>query len=108
MAIHYHELVEALWADPRQVPMMKVPTPSLASGDYDAPRFEPLVEETEEVRNILKRLAKRDVNGPIVLLNPNAGDLLPIRRFAFDASVRTQPWSNAGETSQPRRELRLT
>ena len=87
VAIHYHQLVEALWADTRQVPMMKTPTPSLASGDYDAPRFEASVQEAGEVRNILARLAKRDVSGPIVLLNPNAGDLLPIRRWAPERFV---------------------
>jgi ADP-heptose:LPS heptosyltransferase len=87
VAIHYHELVEVLWADPHQKPLYKVPTPSLESRAYDAPRFEPTNGEVHEVRDIVQQLAKREVAGPIVLLNPNAGDLLPIRRWEPDRFV---------------------
>jgi len=81
VAIQYHLLVEAIWADPRQIPMLKVPLPPIQGGDYDPPRFKPAEQERQEVRGILAKRLGLEPSGPIVLLNPNAGDLLPLRKW---------------------------
>jgi ADP-heptose:LPS heptosyltransferase len=81
VAVQYHQLVEAIWADPRQVPMMKVFAPRVEDGGYGPPAFVPRGQEAEDVRAILAQLAGRPVDGPILLLNPNASDLLPLRKW---------------------------
>jgi ADP-heptose:LPS heptosyltransferase len=80
-AVAYYLLVEALDADPNEVPLMKTAVPSI---DFTAPRFQPSQEETGRVQAILDRVAGRHVDRPIVLLNPNASDLLPLRRWATE------------------------
>lgn len=83
-AAAYYLLVEALIADPRQRPLMKVTPPQI---DYSAPRFRPSEQELQKVRATLDRVAGRPVADPIVLLNPNASDLLPLRRWPTDRFV---------------------
>jgi ADP-heptose:LPS heptosyltransferase len=84
-AAAYYLLVEALWADPRQIPLMKVPPPTI---DFAAPAFRPSPDESEKVKRTLDRVAGRAVSRPIVLLNPNASDLLPLRRWPTERFVR--------------------
>jgi ADP-heptose:LPS heptosyltransferase len=81
VAIQYHLLVEAIWADPRQMPMLKVPLSPIHGGDYDPPRFKPAEQECQEVREILAKRLGLEPGQPIVLLNPNASDLLPLRKW---------------------------
>jgi ADP-heptose:LPS heptosyltransferase len=81
VAIQYHQLVESIWADPRQVPLLKVPSPKLEDGAYEAPAFVPKAGEVETVWGILEGLVGGAVDGPILLLNPNASDLLPLRKW---------------------------
>lgn len=83
-AAAYYLLVEALRADPREVPLMKVPVPAI---DFTAPRFAPGDEEIERVQSILERVAGRKVWRPVVLLNPNASDLLPLRRWPSERFI---------------------
>jgi ADP-heptose:LPS heptosyltransferase len=83
-AAAYYLLVEALEADPAQTPMLKSPPPSL---DWTPPAFQPGLGEVEEVEAILAATAGRVVDGRIVLLNPNASDLLPLRRWPTDRFV---------------------
>lgn len=78
-AAAYYLLVEALDADPRQVPLMKVAPPEI---DFSAPPFRPSDAEVAKVRATIDRVAGRPLSGPLVLLNPNASDLLPLRRWA--------------------------
>jgi ADP-heptose:LPS heptosyltransferase len=80
----YYLLVEALQSDPTQVPMMKVAPPAI---DFSAPPFEPAAAELEKVRSTLKQLTGRAPTGPIVLLNPNASDLLPLRRWPTERFI---------------------
>ena len=77
-AVAYWLQVEALNADPRQVPLMKVSPPPI---DFTAPSFRPAQSEIQKVRATLDRISGRQVDRPIVLLNPNASDLLPLRRW---------------------------
>jgi len=83
-AAAYYLLVEAIDADPSQVPLMKTPIPRI---DFSAPRFEPGAAETAKVQAIVDRLAGRAVHRPIVLLNPNASDLLPLRRWPTERFI---------------------
>ncbi|HSU68865.1 MAG TPA: glycosyltransferase family 9 protein [Tepidisphaeraceae bacterium] len=83
-AAAYYLLVEALLADPRERPLMKVPNPQV---DFNAPRFTPSQAETETVRATIDRVAGRPVDRPIVLLNPNASDLLPLRRWPTERFI---------------------
>jgi ADP-heptose:LPS heptosyltransferase len=83
-AAAYYLLVEALWADPKQVPLMKVRRPAI---DFTPPAFRPSGVEIQKVQQTLDRLAGRAVSRPIVLLNPNASDLLPLRRWPTDRFI---------------------
>jgi ADP-heptose:LPS heptosyltransferase len=74
----YWVLVEALLDDPAEYPMLKRPAPAT---DAAPPRFVPSESEVEEVRALLARAAGRAVDGPLVILNPNASDLLPLRKW---------------------------
>ncbi|MBM4020411.1 MAG: glycosyltransferase family 9 protein, partial [Planctomycetes bacterium] len=71
-------MVEALAAPPEQFPAFDLVPPA---ADGPLPHFTPRPEEIEEVRGIVRRAAGRDAVGPLILLNPNAGDLLPLRRW---------------------------
>ena len=83
-AAAYYLLVEALNADVRQVPLMKTPVPDI---DFTAPRFRPQQDEVAIVQATLDRVAGRNVSRPIVLLNPNASDLLPLRRWPTERFI---------------------
>lgn len=83
-AAAYYLLVEALDADTSQVPLIKTPIPRI---DFSAPRFLPGEQEVAKVQGILDRMAGAPVERPIVLLNPNAGDMLPLRRWPTDRFI---------------------
>jgi len=81
-------LVEALASPPDDVPMLK----TRIDPPRRLPRFRPRPEETEAV---LARLRERgypaDGSARIIILNANASDLLPLRRWAperFEALAR--------------------
>lgn len=84
VAASYYTLVEALDADPREVPLVKTPVPDV---DYSPPRFVPEPHEIARVQATFDRLAGRPVQRPIVLLNPNASDLLPLRRWPTEKFI---------------------
>jgi ADP-heptose:LPS heptosyltransferase len=81
VAAAYYLLVESVNIDPTQTPQPKVLVPAL---DFAPPRFVPAADQVAAVQATLDRLAKRSVGRPIVLLNSNAGDLLPLRRWPTD------------------------
>jgi ADP-heptose:LPS heptosyltransferase len=79
VSFQYSVLVEAAHRDPAETPMLKVPLAQIAlRGDTAGPafRFTPTAAETEGVRRRLPSTA-----GPVVLINPNASDLLPLRKW---------------------------
>jgi ADP-heptose:LPS heptosyltransferase len=83
-SLTFLSFVEALEAPPDQTPMLKsMPGES----DSELPRFTPSAEQAERVRGTLERLFAGPVPEPLVLLNPNASDLLPLRRWAGDRFV---------------------
>jgi ADP-heptose:LPS heptosyltransferase len=77
----YLLLVDALTRMPREIPLSKVPEESLA---VTAPRFQPTGEETGQLKKRLSDIWKETGNGPLVLLNPNASDLLPLRKWSLE------------------------
>jgi ADP-heptose:LPS heptosyltransferase len=51
------------------------------------PDFEPVAGEQDQVRTLLQRETGNETDPPIVLLNPNASDLLPLRKWPEDRYV---------------------
>jgi len=79
----YRLLVEALWADASDVPLLKArpaPTPVL-------PAFVPSEDERARVRAKLEEAAGMRLRGPLVLLNANVDDKLPLRRWPAERFV---------------------
>jgi ADP-heptose:LPS heptosyltransferase len=74
----YVVLVRAAAADPRAEPLLKEPPPRLA--DLAFPRFEPAAADVAAVRATLAAAGVPD-GAPILLVNPNSSDLLPLRRW---------------------------
>ena len=80
----YTLLVRTLLADPMEIPLHKI---TVDWDDEPAPKFVAQNNEIDAVRQKLYSLSKESVTGPIVLLNPNAGDMLPLRRWPTDRFV---------------------
>ena len=79
----YRLLVEALWADPCDTPLVKAPPAPLPA----MPSFVPSEEERARGRAQLEAAAGMAVRGPLVLLNANPGDRLPLRRWPAERFV---------------------
>ncbi len=104
-AAGYYVLVEALLEDPQQTPLLKHRAPQI---DFSPEPFRPTEAETSEVRQIIRRLADGRVGTPLVLLNPNASDLLPLRRWPTERFIelgkrllRDEPEALIGITGAP-------
>lgn len=80
----YSLLVDALDADPDDAPLVKIP---VGPRPQAAPLMTPSSIETEHMQNLLGEIAGRRVESPIVILNPNCGDLLPLRRWPMERFV---------------------
>jgi len=77
IAQYYAVLVETLAHDSGDVPMLKAP---VRGAPPPMPRFAPAAADVDRVRRLLdERLGP--LGDPLVLLNPNASDLLPLRRW---------------------------
>ena len=85
---HYHTaaafrvLVEALTQDPARLPMLDFTPPEQ---NIDFPRFSPRVGEIESVEALLPW--GKGWRTPMVLLNPNASDLIPLRQWPRERYV---------------------
>src|SRR6266480_198054 len=73
----FEAMVEALTRDPAVLPTFDF-TPS---SDQPVARFRPSPSEIAEINALLQRENPRIGSAPLVLLNPNASDLLPLRRW---------------------------
>jgi ADP-heptose:LPS heptosyltransferase len=84
---HHHALyaflllVEALWKDPAPLPALDI---DVASLDTSLMRFQPTSEETAAVRQTLREATGHEDPRPLVLLNANASDLIPLRKWDDD------------------------
>lgn len=82
VSVMFLALVKALAAPDGQVPMLKeVVVPGAL------PAFEPAPREIQAVQGKLHAALGRTPDGPLVLLNPNCSDLLPLRRWPDDSFV---------------------
>jgi ADP-heptose:LPS heptosyltransferase len=72
----FTSLVLALAADPDDLPTLAVVTPP----SPDLPLFRPAPEERLEMRQLIGSLGV-PATGRLILLNANAGDLLPLRKW---------------------------
>jgi ADP-heptose:LPS heptosyltransferase len=70
-------MVEALTRDPSVLPTFDF-TPS---ANQPLARFRPSLSEVAEISTLLQRENPRIGSAPLILLNPNASDLLPLRRW---------------------------
>lgn len=80
VAQQYALLVEAAFLEPVDEPLLKVPLLQIAPPAAISYRYSPAASELDAVHARLKT-ASRDAPGPIVLINPNASDLLPLRKW---------------------------
>jgi ADP-heptose:LPS heptosyltransferase len=83
VSVMYRVLLEALWADRSETPLYKV---RIEPKPPSPPRFTPDREETAGMR---ERLVSLGVTGgkPLLLLNPNASDMLPLRKWPAERFV---------------------
>ncbi len=73
----FEAMVEALTRDPAVLPTFDF-TPSV---NQPLARFRPSLSEVAEINALLQRENPRIGSAPLILLNPNASDLLPLRRW---------------------------
>lgn len=81
----YNLLVEALKMEPEEIPLVKIPADQIAEV---APIFIRLHDETKYVENLLTQSLGQKIDGPIILLNPNASDMLPLRKWPIENFIR--------------------
>jgi ADP-heptose:LPS heptosyltransferase len=79
----FEVMVEALTRDPAVLPTFDF----MPAANQPLPRFRPSPSEVAEINAFLKRENPRIGSAPLVLLNPNASDLLPLRRWPADRYV---------------------
>src|SRR6266550_2079673 len=73
----FEAMVEALTRDPAVLPTFDF-TPS---ANQPLARFRPSLSEVAEINALLQRENPRIGSAPLILLNPNSSDLLPLRRW---------------------------
>jgi ADP-heptose:LPS heptosyltransferase len=84
IAVQYSLLVEAAFHDPRELPMLKVGVAETVGSPLPPARFVPDSAELERMRERIGLSAVASAThdaSPIVILNPNASDLLPLRKW---------------------------
>lgn len=74
----YLILVESALLSPDEVPMAKIKADDLK---LSFPRFVPSQEELQKVKRLLQEYGKGEAVTPLVVLNPNASDMLPLRKW---------------------------
>jgi ADP-heptose:LPS heptosyltransferase len=73
----FEAMVEALTRDPSVLPTFDF----RPSANQPLARFRPSQSEVAEINALLQRENPRIGSAPLILLNPNASDLLPLRRW---------------------------
>jgi len=73
----FDAMVEALTRDPAILPAFDFTPPA----NQAFAKFRPHAGETAEIDALLQRENPQVGSAPLILLNPNAGDLLPLRRW---------------------------
>ena len=81
ISLQYAILVEAAMHDPVDAPLLKVPAADIAATQSAPPTFAPTPEEQARVGALIQEAGDASSHDPVVLLNPNASDLLPLRKW---------------------------
>ena len=81
ISLQYAVLVEAAMRDPVDEPLLKVPAAEIAGGQVAPPAFAPSAEEQTRISALIQEAGDASPADPVVLLNPNASDLLPLRKW---------------------------
>src|SRR5947208_5744028 len=74
----FEAMVEALTRAPAVLPTFDF----IPSANQPLARFRPSPSEVDEINILLQRENRRVGSAPLILLNPNASDLLPLRRWS--------------------------
>jgi ADP-heptose:LPS heptosyltransferase len=82
----FWSMVEALTHPPELNPALAITPPPLT--EMRIPAFTPRPEEVEEVSRLIRDLTGAGEVGPVVLLNANCSDLLPLRLWDRDNYVK--------------------
>lgn len=80
----YNLLVEALNIEPDDIPLLKIPVDCV---EESTPKFIPNDDEIQEMKKLLVQNFGREVEKPLILLNPNASDMLPLRKWSVENFV---------------------
>ena len=80
----FEQMVEALARDPEELPTFGVQPPLL---NEELPRFLPGAGEIEAVKTVLKTATGASTDMRLILLNPNASDLIPLRRWPTERYI---------------------
>ncbi len=78
-------MVEAIDRDPRDLPALDI---DVAALDTELVRFEPTSEERAEVIRTIADASGAEYRRPLLLLNANASDLLPLRKWEGERYVQ--------------------
>ncbi|MDY6861613.1 MAG: glycosyltransferase family 9 protein [Thermodesulfobacteriota bacterium] len=80
----FYMMVEAIMNSSDEMPLPKRKPPQI---DFTPPGFKPSKDELRKVLKILNHASGKEVESPIILLNPNAGDILPLRKWPSESFV---------------------
>lgn len=80
----YTLLVESLYAPSGELPLRKIPVSEISASQQG---FELAAGERTRVRALVEAEVGAPIKGPLVLLNPNASDLLPLRKWESERFV---------------------
>jgi ADP-heptose:LPS heptosyltransferase len=86
VSAYFYLLVEVLQSPPGECPLPKRPIPAQPLPKF---RFIPTEEELKRVQQKLDQLAGFAVRRPIVLLNPNVSDIVPLRSWPMERFTET-------------------
>jgi ADP-heptose:LPS heptosyltransferase len=78
----FQVMVEALGFAPKDFPAFNL---KLKIGTAEEPVFSPRPEEVKDVEQIILALTGSPQIPPLILLNPNASDFLPLRRWSLES-----------------------
>ena len=84
VAVAYRLLVEGLARDPKETPLLKTPWEDVPVA---APEFRPNADEVEQARQCIQEALGSSTGRPLILLNPNASDMLPLRKWPSERFV---------------------
>ena len=80
----FEQMVLATVEDPKQLPTWDVAPPPV---EMQPPVFVAKPAEVEQVQSILRQACDGETPRSIILLNPNASDLLPLRKWSTDRYI---------------------